>query len=60
MKHFARHLDYLHCNPVKHGMAARAADWPYYSLPRFVELGIYPMDWGYSGGVPEIAGDRGG
>jgi putative transposase len=56
---FARHLDYLHYNPVKHGMAARAADWPYSSFLRFVELGIYPMDWGCPGGLPEIAGDGG-
>ena len=25
---FARHVDYVHFNPVKHGLAATAADWP--------------------------------
>ena len=29
---FARHLDYIHFNPVKHGHAARVRDWP---IPRF-------------------------
>ncbi|WP_295455956.1 transposase [uncultured Thiodictyon sp.] len=56
---FGRHLDYLHYNPVKHGLAGRAADWPYSSFPRFVALDVYPMDWGCPAGVPAIAGDGG-
>ncbi len=56
---FARHLDYLHYNPVKHGLAERVADWPYSSFTRFVGLGIYSTDWGCPGGLPEIAGDGG-
>jgi putative transposase len=56
---FARHLDYLHFNPVKHGLVARTADWPHSSFVRFVELGIYPMDWGCPTGVPEVAGEGG-
>ena len=27
-----RHVDYIHINPVKHGYAQRAADWPYSSI----------------------------
>jgi len=42
---FARHADYVHFNPVKHGHVARARDWPYSSFHRFVRLGIYPPDW---------------
>lgn len=26
---FNRHVDYIHWNPVKHGKARQAADWPY-------------------------------
>jgi putative transposase len=26
---FARHLDYVHFNPVKHGHTTRPQDWPY-------------------------------
>jgi putative transposase len=26
---FARHLDYIHINPLKHGLATRVRDWPY-------------------------------
>jgi putative transposase len=41
-----RHMDYVHYNPVKHGHAARPADWPWSSFPRHVRLGQYPPDWG--------------
>jgi putative transposase len=48
---FEHHCAYIHYNPVKHGMAARVADWPYSSFHRFVRDGVYPLDWG---GVPEL------
>jgi len=41
-----RHLDYIHYNPVKHGLAERAADWPCSSFHRLVASGRYPRDWG--------------
>jgi len=41
----ARHTDYIHFNPVKHGHVARVADWPYSSFDRMVKLGVYPADW---------------
>jgi putative transposase len=41
-----RHMDYIHFNPVKHGHVRRVADWPYSSFHRYVDLGIYPRDWG--------------
>ena len=45
---FANHVDYIHYNPVKHGLAASPADWPYSSFLRYVKGGIYPIDWGQS------------
>lgn len=42
---FARHVDYIHFNPVKHGHVARAAAWPFSSFRRMVRLGVYPEDW---------------
>jgi putative transposase len=42
---YATHFDYIHFNPVKHGLAMRAADWPYSSFHRAVAMGIYPRDW---------------
>jgi putative transposase len=39
------HIDYIHCNPVKHGKVARIADWPHSSFHRNVRVGILPVDW---------------
>lgn len=43
---YAQHLDYLHYNPVKHGLVSTVADWPYSSFHRFVSKGFYPAHWG--------------
>lgn len=43
---FAAHLDYIHFNPVKHGLVERAADWPWSSFHRYTAAGTYPLDWG--------------
>ena len=48
---FARHVDYIHFNPVKHGWVLRARDWPYSSLHRFVREGKVGEDWGISAGI---------
>jgi len=37
--------DYIHYNPVKHGLATSAAAWKYSSFDRFVAQGIYEADW---------------
>jgi putative transposase len=42
---FARHVDYVHINPVKHGHVARTADWPHSSFMAYVRRGVYAMDW---------------
>ena len=41
-----RNVDYVHLNPVKHGLVQRAADWPHSSFHRFVRRGWLPADWG--------------
>jgi putative transposase len=43
---FDRHVDYIHYNPVKHGLVTRVCDWPYSSFKRYVARGILPLDWG--------------
>ena len=42
---FVRHVDYVHINPVKHGLVDRVRDWAASSFHRHVELGNYPADW---------------
>ena len=43
---FGRHLDYIHYNPVKHGLVDSPKDWPYSSFHRWVGRGAYDPDWG--------------
>ena len=39
------HLDYVHFNPVRHGLVASPALWPHSSFHRHVRLGTYPAAW---------------
>jgi putative transposase len=41
-----RHVDYIHYNPVKHGLVGRVVDWPYSSFHKYVADGALPADWG--------------
>ena len=41
-----RHLDYLHFNPVKHGLVSKVVDWPHSTFHGYVQRGVYPADWG--------------
>jgi putative transposase len=43
---YQRHVDYVHWNPVKHGLARRVRDWPYSSFHSHVRRGTYPENWG--------------
>jgi putative transposase len=45
---FSRHMDYLHFNPVKHGLVEKVNQWPWSTFHRLVEQGVYPIDWGDS------------
>lgn len=42
---YQRHMDYLHFNPVKHGLVSETKDWPYSSFLRYVIDGLYPENW---------------
>ncbi|MGH8352507.1 MAG: REP-associated tyrosine transposase, partial [Pseudomonas sp.] len=56
---YRRHVEYIHFNPVKHGHAVRAANWPYSSFKRFVDAGLYPENWGMAIDTKEpAAGER--
>ncbi|WP_370111500.1 REP-associated tyrosine transposase [Bradyrhizobium yuanmingense] len=56
---FERCADYIHYNPVKHGLVAAAIEWPYSSLHRYVRAGILPPDWGGAGEISGSFGERG-
>ena len=56
---FARHLDYIHLNPVKHGLAVCVRGWPFSSFRHWVRLGAYPVDWaGDPGGEARSFGEK--
>jgi putative transposase len=40
-----RHLDYIHYNPVKHGLAACPHQWEWSSFSRWVAKSGYEADW---------------
>jgi putative transposase len=42
---YRAHMDYVHINPVKHGLVKHVADWPYSTFHRLAEQGVYPPDW---------------
>ena len=54
---YARHLDYIHYNPVKHGYVQRVADWPYSSFHHYVRAGLLPIDWAGDGADLHTAGE---
>jgi len=39
------HMDYVHINPVKHGLVRNVCDWPYSTFHRCVQQGLYTPDW---------------
>ncbi len=41
----SRHVDYIHFNPVKHGLVKHVKDWPWSSFHRYVEKGCFSPDW---------------
>ena len=55
---FRAHLDYIHINPVKHGLVTAARDWPHSTFLSWVERGAYDPWWGSDEipALPEWAG----
>jgi putative transposase len=52
---YAAHCDYIHWNPVKHGLAKIPGDWPWSTFHRFVRERFYPKEWG----IEPVAFDEG-
>ena len=49
---YQAHMDYVHINPVKHGLVKQVKDWPYSTFHRLVKDGVYDPDWG--GGIEGV------
>ncbi|WP_192980105.1 MULTISPECIES: REP-associated tyrosine transposase [unclassified Pseudomonas] len=55
---YRNHVDYIHINPLKHGLVARVQDWPFSSFHHYVRQGLLPSDWAGGTGVEiENAGE---
>ena len=39
------HIDYIHYNPVKHGLVKNVKDWEYSSFKKFVKNNYYDISW---------------
>lgn len=56
-KDYSTHVEYIHYNPVKHGLVKSPGDWPHSSFHRYVAKGLFPTNWGagkemaFDGGV---------
>lgn len=46
---YRHHVDYVHINPLKHGLADSVVTWPWSTFHRYVAAGTYRPDWG--GGI---------
>ena len=42
-------MEYIHYNPVKHGVADVPKDWPHSSFHDYVRKRVYEIDWGAGG-----------
>jgi putative transposase len=51
-KDYQAHMDYVHINPIKHGLVSKVIDWPYSTFHHLVKTGIYPNDW--AGSVVDV------
>lgn len=38
-------IDYIHYDPVKHGLVTQVKDWPYSSFHRYVREDLLSIDW---------------
>jgi len=43
---FNNHVDYIHFNPVKHGLVVSPRDWKSSSFRKYVYNGFYDQEWG--------------
>ena len=48
IRDYENHVNYIHYNPIKHGLIHNLQDWPHSSFHHFVEHDILSKTWGSS------------
>jgi putative transposase len=43
---FSAHVEYIHFNPVRHGLVSAPRDWPHSTFLAWVARGSYDLTWG--------------
>lgn len=52
-RELSHYLNYIHYNPVKHGLVSCPHQWPYSSFHKLVSAGTYQQDWGCRCNAPK-------
>lgn len=55
---YRAHMDYVHINPVRHGLVERVVDWPYSTFHRLVAHGVQAADWADGTQVAKVPFDE--
>lgn len=42
---YEQHVDYIHFNPVKHGLVNRVSEWEHSMFHQYVKRELYPHTW---------------
>ena len=48
MQDYEQHVNYIHFNPIKHGLVKELSNWPYSSFYYYVQNGQLCEHWGGS------------
>ena len=51
-------VDYVHINPLNHGLVNAVAEWPHSTFHRYVSKGWLPLDWATSPDATGTFGER--
>ena len=51
---YCNHFDYIHYNPVKHGLVKQVKEWPWSSYFKYVRRGYYDVEWGNGQPIDDI------
>jgi putative transposase len=51
---FQDHVDYIHINPLRHGLAAAPGQWPHSTFKAWLDLGCYEPTWG-TDAMPDLS-----